>query len=280
MTKRITFLYNSLNTTSKIGSIWRNFLINVKFIYDSLSSELVTCPQGLCARIFQAWILMLYFGLKPITYDVALMIHIKAQLNHGHSGRSKRHLGCFYCDVTQKEVQSAHQMPSLHKWEHTALIFSMIFFFCGGVAFVFLSCLHCFLGVPPLIDFKGYKTGVFQSFSAFQQRHFNCNCTVMWRVYTSTVGVWPSTSCRLMSNCCVLCEFKRKTDSEKLVSLNIPTFLSVIVLLLIKKKNSLWSMWHLSFVEVHSTKTAILLNRIQSVCRVNYFVNKGNVYIV
>lgn len=28
-----------------------------------------------------------------------------------------------------------------------------------------------------------------------------------------------------MSNCCILCEIKGKTDSEKLVSLNTPSFL-------------------------------------------------------
>lgn len=89
VTKIITFLYNSWNATSRIGRIWSNFFINVKFMYDFLSSELVTRPQGLCARFFQAWILMLDFGLKPITYYVALMIHIEAQLNLGHSGWSK-----------------------------------------------------------------------------------------------------------------------------------------------------------------------------------------------
>lgn len=73
--------------------------------------------------------------------------------------------------------------------------------------------------------------------------------------------------------------------SERLVSLNTPSFLSVTMLLLIRKeKCSLWLTLmfslHRSCPFFHLIKTAILFNRIQSVCMVNYFVNKGNVYIV
>lgn len=43
--KIVAFLCSSLNSTSKISSIWRNFSITVKFRSDSSPSELVKCAR-------------------------------------------------------------------------------------------------------------------------------------------------------------------------------------------------------------------------------------------
>lgn len=125
---------------------------------------------------------------------------------------------------------------------------------------------------------KGYNPGVCQSLSAFQRRHLYCNVTCFNKYCR------PLAFCGLMSNCCLLCEFKEDWQWE--VGLVEHSSLSVTVVVLLwlirEKKNP--TVVNVTFSLRRSCSffhsTAILFKVIESVCKVNCFVNKGNVYIV